>query len=119
MMRRAKESGDICARRASNRRGRAARMILACASLAVVGREALGQVFATWVSASSGTWTNASKWSSNPQFPNGPADTALIAAAGTNYTVTLNSNIAVASLTIDSSSATLNQTAGTLDVNMG
>jgi hypothetical protein len=53
---------------------------------------------ADWLTAASGTWATASLWSTNPFYPNqgnpaGSAYDASISAAGTAYTVSLNTTI--------------------------
>ena len=77
-------------------------------------------VTSTWGSAASGVWNVDANWSSVP-LPNlypdnghGGAATfdAIISPAGPAYTVTLNTDITVQNLTINSANATLNQTAG-------
>ncbi len=77
---------------------------------------ALAGTTATWQNPVDGNWTDATKWSSNPNYPDngnpGAPYSASISAAGT-YTVTLDSDITVDSLTINSSSATLDHTGGT------
>src|SRR5687768_11049203 len=60
-----------------------------------------------WLSAVNGTWSDASKWSTNPNYPNNgtpPATTydAVIDAIGSAYVVTLNSNVTVDMLTLNS-----------------
>jgi hypothetical protein len=76
------------------------------------------QTTATWLGPASGNWTDPTQWSSNPFYPtNGnPAGTtyeADVTATGASYTVTLNSNITVNTLLINSANATIGQTAGT------
>jgi fibronectin-binding autotransporter adhesin len=79
----------------------------------------LADTNASWLSETSGNWSTASLWSTNPNYPNNgtPAnvnyDAYISATGGTAYTVTLNSNITVNSLTIGSANATLNDTGGT------
>src|SRR5579872_5843957 len=53
-----------------------------------------------WINTSGGNWSAAANWSPS-QVP-GPADTAVITAAG-NYTVSLDINAAVAGLTLGTS----------------
>lgn len=67
---------------------------------------------AMWLTATSGSWTDATMWSTNPNFPNNgsPAGTtydARIAAVGSDYTVSLESSVTVDSLSIDSPNAKL------------
>lgn len=45
--------------------------ILAFGGLFLSASAALGQVSGSWVGGSSGSWSNAANWSSNPQFPSG------------------------------------------------
>jgi hypothetical protein len=75
-----------------------------------------------WSAAINGNWTDATKWSSNPNYPNnntptGTNYTATIAAGSAAYTVSIAQNITVDGLTLNSASATVQQTAGVLDVN--
>src|SRR4051794_37683579 len=74
---------------------------------------------AKWVNPVSGTWIEAAKWSSSPTYPNGAGFDASIAAPSGSYTVSLASNVTLNSLTLNSASATLSQTAGTLGVGLG
>ncbi len=66
-----------------------------------------------WLSASSGAWTTATNWSSNPFAPNdatpsnGTGYNVTINAAGAPYTITLASGIIIQSLFLNSASATL------------
>jgi hypothetical protein len=78
-----------------------------------------GQVtMSQWLTATSGNWTDATRWSTNPFYPtngNGnPLYRAEILATGSNYTITLNSNVALDSLLLSSTNATISHTAGTL-----
>jgi hypothetical protein len=73
---------------------------------------------ATWSSAVSGNWNDPTMWSSSPFFPNngnpvGTSYTATVDATGAAYTVTLGTDVTVNSLTLNSSDATIQQTAGT------
>ncbi len=78
---------------------------------------------AMWTSQTSGNWTDPTHWSTNPNYPNNgtPVGTdyqALIDATGLSpFTVTLNSNVSLDGLSLNSSKATLSQTGGTLQVN--
>lgn len=66
-----------------------------------------------WLIASNGNWTDGSKWSTAPVYPNNGSPNAgdtyhvVVAATGNPYTVTLNDDIAVRSLLFDSSDAQL------------
>src|SRR3954453_7918153 len=71
-----------------------------CASSA-----AQGQTVASWLTAVDGSWTEASKWSTNPNYPTkglppGSSYRAIIPQKGSGvvYTVTLNSDITLSSL---------------------
>src|SRR5215216_4043464 len=76
---------------------------------------------ANWLNPVNGNWTDASNWSTNPAYPNNVSPTptydVTIDAAGANYTVSLNSNITLDSLQLNSPNATLATNSGTvLDV---
>jgi hypothetical protein len=77
---------------------------------------------ADWLLPSSGTWTTAANWSTNPVIPNNgqplATDTyvANIAATGGSYTVSLASPITIDQLDLNSASATFSHTAGTFTV---
>ena len=91
-------------------------LVLATFSMAgMLTPSAKANTTASWVSETSGNWTNPGSWSTFPNFPNngspGPIYDAVInAPVGSDFTVTLSSDITVNSLTL---SATLSQTAGT------
>jgi len=100
-----------------------ARSILAVAAWSVLGAGAMwarADTTATWMSETSADWTDTSMWSNSPSYPNNgsPANVnyqAIINAVGGNpYTVTLDSDVNLNDLTIDSADATLDQTSGTL-----
>ncbi len=73
-----------------------------------------------WTSTTSGNWTGGANWSSNPAYPNnGATDTYNVfidLEPASAYTVTLNSNVTIDNLELNSSKATLNHTAGTFQV---
>src|SRR5687768_16098805 len=74
---------------------------------------------ASWTTAVSGLWTDASKWSTNPNYPNngtpgGTTYDAGIAASGAAYEVTFAGIATVDSLTLNSADATLRQNSGDL-----
>lgn len=88
-------------------------------TLGGVSQSALGQVTTSqWLNAVSGNWSDPTLWSTNPFYPdngNGnPFYRAEFLATGANYTATLNSNIALDSLLLNSANATIAHTAGTL-----
>ena len=78
-------------------------------------------VTSSWSTATSGNWNVNANWTNVPAlggFPNngnGSVATydAVIGPAGSSYNVTLNTNITVEDLLLNSATATLNQTAGT------
>ena len=73
-----------------------------------------------WTNPVSGNWTDGTKWSTTPNDPNngtpsGVTYQALIDKVGpTPYSVTLNGNITIDSLSLSASNATLSHTSGTL-----
>ena len=79
-------------------------------------------VTSTWSTATSGTWNVDSNWTNLPAqggFPNngnvGVATyDATINAVGSPYTVTLNTNVTLEDLLLNSANVTLSQTSGTL-----
>ncbi|HEY4233524.1 MAG TPA: hypothetical protein VGM76_08860, partial [Lacipirellulaceae bacterium] len=79
-------------------------------------------VTSTWSAATSGNWNVNSNWTNVPAqggFPNngnGGVATydATISPLGSPYTVTLNSDVTVEDLLLNSANATLSQTSGTL-----
>lgn len=75
------------------------------------------EVTASWTGGA-GNWTNVTKWTTNPDYPNNgtPAGTIYDAIIGASGTVTLNSNVAVDSITINSNNATLLQTGSVFTV---
>jgi fibronectin-binding autotransporter adhesin len=92
-----------------------------CAATAglALPRGAAAGVTSTWVAATSGDWTFAGNWSTNPLSPNNgnPAGTtydAVIGAAGPAYAATLTSDVTLDSLTLSSPAATLIHSAGSL-----
>jgi hypothetical protein len=78
---------------------------------------------ATWLNPVSGNWSDGSKWSTAPQHPyNGsPTPTStydvIIGASGAPYTVTLDIDLPIDSLTLDAPEATLNAARGRMRVN--
>ena len=79
----------------------------------------LGDTLSQWVAAVSGNWTDPTKWDDGEPNNGGSDFDASIAASGTAYTVTLNSNITVDGLTLNSANATVDQTSGTLTLANG
>lgn len=105
------------------------RMFLACAA-AAAGLElhhvASGATDTSWNAPTSGNWTDPSKWSTSPVYPNNGTPTGTsydvrIAATGSAYTVSLDAApqpdgiITVDNLSLDSPDATLSLTGGTLE----
>lgn len=76
--------------------------------LSVCALSARGQVTATWLSAASGNWSDPTRWSTNPDFPNNGGTTyhAVIAATGAAYTVTLDQPITIVDFSLTSADAT-------------
>src|SRR5438105_1223191 len=94
-------------------------LLIILMSLAALGSRqsayAQSQV-ANWVNPVSGNWFDVSKWSTNPNVPNGSQFDVVIDAFGANYQITMNSSLSLDSLSVNSASAILNQTSGTLGV---
>ena len=113
-------------RASSSRRRRRTEVITvssACALLGVLGaRSGAAVTSAAWLSPNDGTWTDAINWSSNPFAPNNgnPAGTTynatIAASGGVSYIVSLPSSVTVDALLVDSVTATVNQSAGTLSL---
>ena len=74
----------------------------------------------TWSSAVDGAWDDPTNWSTNPFFPNngnGAASyDAFIDVTGSDYAVTLVTDVTLQSLTLDSANATLRHLGGILSV---
>lgn len=71
---------------------------------------ASAQIASDWRGAVSGSWNDATRWTTDPVFPNNNGSTvyaATIAATGAAYTVDLNVPITVASLSLTSADARL------------
>ena len=62
----------------------------------------------------SSDWTDASAWSTNPDYPNASQYDARITAAGAPYTVTISTLVTVGTVTLASPDATLRLNAGQL-----
>ncbi len=83
-------------------------------------------IASSWVSAADGDWNEPNpipaQWSTDPVFPNNDSPNlgdiwdVTINAEGSLYTVTLDTNISINSLILDSGDATLSHTAGTFSV---
>ena len=71
---------------------------------------------AEWLNPVSGNWTDATKWSTAPTYPNSNLYDVVLGAEGQDYVVQLGTDTVLHSLTIDSPSATLKQTSRTLTV---
>ncbi len=61
----------------------------------------------TWINPLSGNWTDGTKWSSNPSFPNTASTDVVIDALGAPYTVTVNQLITASSVTLNAPGVTL------------
>src|SRR2546430_4963936 len=92
-----------------------------CAGFALAPARTSADI-ASWLSATSGSWAQPVRWSTNPIYPvNGnPPGTnydVTIGVTGAFYGVTLNSNVSVDSLLLNSSTGTLEVVSnGTLSV---
>ena len=96
---------------------------MAATAFASVSSAGFGQlVTSSWVVGLDGNWTDPANWSTNPNYPNNgtpPAVSyvAVINADGAPYSVFLNSQVAVSTLNIAFSGATLDMSGGTVSVN--
>src|SRR4051794_38842007 len=102
---------------------RRARFVAVAANAAALTRAISAQTLASWLTPVDGSWTDGSRWSTNPNFPSGNYD-ATINAIGTPYMVSLPTSITINNFTLDSTDATLLQTAtlttnGTASINSG
>jgi hypothetical protein len=90
----------------------AAVRLAAVAGTALTALCSLGhaQTTAMWLNPVSGTWSDATKWSTNPQVPNNVAGStfnAVISQTGAAHFVDLDLNVAINNLTLSSADATL------------
>jgi hypothetical protein len=88
--------------------------------LLLIAVPATAQVNAVWTNPTGGAWDNGANWSTNPAYPdNGGSTTynATIDLTGNAYTVSLGVPITIENFLLNSSSATLQHTAGTFTVN--
>jgi hypothetical protein len=97
-------------------------LLIAAAGLALsVTSRALAQTDNNWTTATSGNWIDPTRWSlglyPNDGTPPGATYRAVFAAAGPAYTVTLNSDITISGLVLNSAGLTLAHTSGTLTLN--
>ncbi len=116
-----KESAMFCRiQRGHSMRTKVARRrlcLFACAALASSAALASAASTATWIAPVSGNWSDPTKWSTNPNFPNNGSPTStdtydvLINPTGSAYTILLSTPaISLDSLTLNSADATLRQT---------
>jgi hypothetical protein len=98
------------------RRVFALRVAVAVGAACVLSRgpAAWANTEATWSAAASGSWTDPTKWSTNPSYPSDSTYDAFLSATGSAYTVTLSSSTGIDNISISSANASLDQTAGTL-----
>jgi hypothetical protein len=85
------------------------------AALGSMSTPVAAQITADWIAPVSGDWTNSGRWSSNPVYPNnvgGNSYDAVVDATGAAYTLSLSTPITIDHLTLDSTSATIQQTDG-------
>src|SRR5882672_4407151 len=77
-----------------------------------------GADIATWANSVSGDWTDATKWSTNPAYPNNgspsPTYDVIVDAVGAPYTITLSSQVNINNFRLDSASALLQSNTGGL-----
>ena len=120
-----RNSTEKMSKPSEKRRSRRKWMVLAAAASVAIAKfdgPANADVVESWIAAAGGSWTTTADWSPSTNYPNNgtPAGTnyqAIVSLPGSSaYMVSVNSNIAVDSLAIGSTNATVNDTAGTLAV---
>lgn len=105
-------------------------MPVAVLLICLLGSTTFAQTDAYWLNAADGDWSTASNWSTDPIYPNNGSPTAsdtynvTIDASGAAYTVTLDTDITLDNLTLNSSDQMLvtNQDmdiSGTLNIQAG
>ena len=111
---RAIRGGTFVSRCTFKRHGRTARVGVLSLAMAT---SASAATTSNWLTATSGNWTDPTKWSTNPNYPNngappGTAYDAVVAATGAAYTVALDSTVTIDHLTVNSVDATMNLALG-------
>ena len=78
-----------------------------------------GDFDAIWTLPTDGIWQDATKWDSNPFYPDNGASSfdATIGATGSAYTVTLSTDISIANFSLTSAETTLAHASGVLEIN--
>src|SRR5688500_15461346 len=94
--------------------------LLAAAAVGVATQSVWGEaVTANWKTAASGNWLDGSRWTTDPAVPNngvpeGTTYQAVINASGIGYTVTVDQDITVDGVLLDSpNGSSVSQTGGT------
>ena len=85
---------------------RGARCVVSAAAVVALAGQALGQVDRTWVDATSGVFSDGSRWS--PSGTPGASDNVFISATGATYGVSLDGQAQVNNFELDSADATFN-----------
>src|SRR5262245_9076754 len=100
---------------ASRRRRTSALVVAATLVVGATDASAQLQVIATWATPVSGSWRQAVKWSGSVEPVNGHDFTysVTIGAAGSDYTVVLDSDVTIDDFVLGSPNATLEHTLGT------
>jgi hypothetical protein len=96
------------------RKGKRAVAVAASSALLTIlsaGQWSIAGTPAIWSSPVSGAFNDATKWSTNPNYPSNNTYDAFLNATGNAYTVTLGSATSIENITINSSNATLDQSA--------
>lgn len=100
-------------------------LALALCSVCLVQVASAFQVTSTWLSATSGNWTDPASWSTSPEYPRnhtplGTTYQALINAAGGVYSINFDAgSISLANLHLNAPLATLNHSAGVILLDSG
>jgi hypothetical protein len=86
---------------------------LAAIAGTALGASTMAQTTATWLNATSGNWSDPTRWSTNPQVPNnGPGNrfNVFLTPTGSAYDVSLDIPVSIDDLTLNSAAATLQLT---------
>lgn len=68
---------------------------------------AVGQLNTSWLNPEDGSWTDAANWSTDPEAPLGPDDSAKLSVSGSPYTATIAADLSLDQINIDSPDASV------------
>ncbi|MCX5688688.1 MAG: hypothetical protein NTV94_02660 [Planctomycetota bacterium] len=86
---------------------------LAAIAGTALAASSMAQTTATWLTATNGNWSDATRWSTNPQVPNnstGNRFNVFLTPTGSAYDVSLDIPVSIDDLTLNSPAATLRLT---------